>query len=328
MVRSYLRAKHDIVWIMDSNIAVECDSLLHAATHFLDSRVGLVHHAPEGVNAGQLGAMLEQLFLNTAHTKIYVVFNYIAVDSCVVGKSTLISKPALDKAGGLGAFGKYMAEDNMIGIAIWRMGLRHIMSCKTARQPLIKLSVKDYIMRRMRWTRIRAYSMPGVTLVEPFSESIVAGLTGAFGFSRLFGLPFWPFFWLHMLMWLVSDVVIAIYLSQQSIPDVGFFMLSWLMRELSAFPIYLYAILGSNVVTWRGRAYRLQFGGTVEPLPGKLILSKQSPTHSIRRWPSCFAMDLVMNTGRRILEFLSIPAIQAVISPTADMKPRVKSAVV
>lgn len=63
---------------------MEPDTLLHAAPYFLDKSVGVVHHAPEGVGARSFGGKLEQMFLNTAHTKIYLVFNYLNVASWYV----------------------------------------------------------------------------------------------------------------------------------------------------------------------------------------------------------------------------------------------------
>lgn len=72
------------------------------------------------------------------------------------------------------------------------------------------ISVWDYLARRSRWTRIRAYSMPGVTLVEPFTESIFIGLCGAYAMHGLFALPFWHVFLIHMWIWLTIDLALVV----------------------------------------------------------------------------------------------------------------------
>lgn len=118
LVRGWREAKHDIVWICDSNVRAHRDSLVMATNVMRDHSVGLVHHTPEGEGGATVGAWLEQHFLNTAHAKIYLVINWIGTDSCVMGKSILVRKSQLDRVGGIAAFGKYMAEDNMIGLAV------------------------------------------------------------------------------------------------------------------------------------------------------------------------------------------------------------------
>lgn len=166
LIPGYQQAKFDILWICDSNISSDPNSLLLNAACFRDPKVGLVHHAPEGVEARSLGAKLEQMFLNTAHAKIYLVINAIAYDSCVIGKSLIFRKSQLDKCGGLEYFGRYIAEDNMIGIALMKLGLNHVLSPFTARQPLERAPIKSFLTRRVRWARIRAHILPFITLVE------------------------------------------------------------------------------------------------------------------------------------------------------------------
>ena len=266
LVRSYRKANHDIVWICDSNILPDKDMLTWAIDGLLQPGIGLVHHTPQGAWPQTLGAELEQFFLNTAHAKIYLVINWTELDSCVMGKSTLFRKSDLDRVGGLESFGKYMAEDNMIGIALMKLGYKHFLGRKTAVQPLKDLSIKDYIMRRSRWTRIRAYSMPIVTLVEPFTESIMCGLVGAYAASNLLSIDSFIFFFTHMFYWFLVDYLLVAGLTQERNVNPFSFLRVWFFREVSSIPIYLYAIFGSNRVVWRGRAYQLKLGGTVEEL--------------------------------------------------------------
>lgn len=311
LIRSYRMAKYDVIWIIDSNIFVHPDTLTHAAVHIKDPKVGLVHHTPRGTSAQSLGAQLESHFLNTAHAKIYIVFNWLAVESCVMGKSNLIRKTHLDQVGGLESFGKYLAEDNMIGTAIMTLGLKHVMSSYTADQPLMNLSIQDYIVRRTRWTRLRAYSLPGVTLVEPFSESILCGIVGAFTLAKLLGISSLYFFFYHMILWHTIDCIMTYNLSRTAILNLPLFFLTWIVREVSAFPIYLLAIFGSNRVFWRGRKYRLKLGGTVVQIrkpaaspPRKPRLLRSVKKHfSSSDIPSFFVLDLIIYAFTSIWPF-------------------------
>lgn len=270
----YQQAKHDLVWICDSNIHLDPDTLQHASKHMLDPTVGLVHHLPEGVCPKSLGAGLEEMFLNGAHAKVYIVINWLAVDSCVVGKSTMFRKSDLDTVGGLGAFGIYLAEDNMIAQAIMQQGLKHVLSTKTAKQPLVNTSLMEYYMRRSRWGRIRTFSMPLITLVEPYTEALVCGLVGVFAMSRLFySLNLYIFYASHIIAWIVSDILLYRGVSQHWIQNIGEYLEKWILRELSALPIYLYALWGGRTVEWRGLTYSLNFGGTVDLVSGNGRLS-------------------------------------------------------
>ena len=254
---------------------MESEALAVAAKHFEDPAVGLVHHTPEGREAHSLGAKLEQMFLNTAHAKIYVVINSIGKASCVIGKSTLFRKRYMEECGGLGSFACYMAEDNLIGIALMEKGYQHRLSVRTAIQPLTKSTVYEYLMRRIRWTRIRAYTMPVVTMIEPFTESIVSGLLGAWTLQKLFGVFFWNTFLCHLVFWFLCDVGLSAGLQQQLPEEFGNFFVVWVLRELSAVPIYLFSLV-DNKVNWRDRHYRLKLGGYVELISSDSLEIKRS----------------------------------------------------
>ncbi|RUS23313.1 LOW QUALITY PROTEIN: hypothetical protein BC937DRAFT_88276 [Endogone sp. FLAS-F59071] len=185
LIQSYETAKHDILWICDSNVYVDRDTLGRSVDKLCQPGVGVVHHLPLAILPESYGAEVEQVFLNTNHAKMYLAINFVAVASCVMGKSNLYRRSVLNRAGGLAAFGKYMAEDNLIAEAIWKQGLRHEMTCDTACQSLGAMSPEDYWLRRSRWVRVRKYIVTAATIVEPFTESIVCGLIGSYGFSRL-----------------------------------------------------------------------------------------------------------------------------------------------
>ncbi|KAJ3039178.1 hypothetical protein HDU99_010257, partial [Rhizoclosmatium hyalinum] len=124
MVKSYDASKYEIVWIVDSNVAVTPHTLTRAIYHLLQPNVGLIHHLPIGVLPESLGASVEQVYLNTSHVKMYTIISMLI--SCVIGKSNMFRKSELDSVGGLAHFAKFMSEDNLIGRTIWNKGRRHV----------------------------------------------------------------------------------------------------------------------------------------------------------------------------------------------------------
>lgn len=152
--------------------------------------------------------------------------NYLAVDSCVMGKSNLYSRTSIaslttpsptlsllpSPPTGLAGFSPFLAEDNMLGLALWhQLGLKHSMTPDVALDFLGRLSFADYIRRRVRWIRVRKRMTPiAATIMEPFTESILCGVYGAWAIQRLFGsggmregMVMWA---VHMAVWVMLDL--------------------------------------------------------------------------------------------------------------------------
>lgn len=245
-------------------------------------RIGLVHHIPLAFTTkDQLGARVEEAFLNTNHAKMYLAINRVAIESCVVGKSNMYRRSDVDRLTGnlrpstpsftheqrgLAAFARFLAEDNMIASALWHeLGLRHDLSCDVARNAIGDMDFSTYVWRRVRWIRVRKHMVISATLLEPFTESVVAGLIGAWSIRSLTGLPSWVFFPIHIALWLLVDLDVFAKLSGDTIPPSRrwSFIRAWACRELLALPVWTLGVFG-NEVTWRGRRYRVLRNGETE----------------------------------------------------------------
>ncbi|ORY25246.1 glycosyltransferase like family 2-domain-containing protein [Naematelia encephala] len=244
--------------------------------------VGLVHHVPYAVVYQRTwGSLIEQAFLNTTHAKMYLAINATAVDSCVMGKSNLYSRaniaslttpsPTLrsrpNPPSGLAGFSPFLAEDNMIALGLWHeLGLKHAMTSDVALDFLGALSVRDYINRRVRWIRVRKKMTPiFAVLIEPFTESILCGIYGAWAIDRIFIANRVAIFFVHMVIWLLLDLSVRRSLGA-NVKGIGppsstpLFVVAWLAREVLTLPIWLYGIISSDV-TWRGKRYRILNSG-------------------------------------------------------------------
>ncbi|ORX99571.1 hypothetical protein K493DRAFT_279503 [Basidiobolus meristosporus CBS 931.73] len=264
LIRAYNSAKYDIVWILDSNVFTHSGCLGRSVDKLSQRNVELVHHAPFGVNPRSFGSELESMFLNTAHAKMYNAINFAAVDSCVVGKSNMFRRSVLARVGGLSAFKKYLAEDNEIAQAIWDLGYKHEMTQDLAYQSLGSMRTIDFFKRRARWIRLRKYMVVTATLVEPFTESIVCGILASYGFSLLLRIHPTSFFTLHMAFWFLIDLSNYQTLMKSPVKDIRTFIITWSLREIAAFPLWVYAMSGSEV-EWRGLAYTILPNRTVTP---------------------------------------------------------------
>jgi ceramide glucosyltransferase len=261
MIPGYDAAKYDIVWICDSNAIVGNGTLKGMVECFDNKDVGLIHQVPRGMNAQNFSADLERIYYGTTHARMYIVANYLGI-TCTVGKSMLFRKSVLEKAGGLKALGKYLAEDYFIGVAIKKLGLKHIMYEEPVTQPLGECTFVDYALRRIRWTRLRKNMVPIATLLEPLSESISCGLIASYGVYKLWSIHPLNFLVFYLCSWFLCDLALIQSISCEPINDVKNFAIAWCVRELSYLPLYFYALCG-NTVGWRGNCFVLRPGGFV-----------------------------------------------------------------
>ncbi|KAF2232837.1 glycosyltransferase family 21 protein [Viridothelium virens] len=250
------------------------------------------------------GGRLEELFMASSHAKFYTAINTVLIAPCIVGKSTMFRRSHLDfltSSGsdlppGLDYFSVNICEDHLIGDLLWKRQVREELQGEIwgkhalvfgdlAVQPMTKMSVVDYIGRRIRWLRVRKFTVTLATLVEPGTESLLCSLCGAYTFTTIpwlhktFGLSSsWSTFWLF---WVISVTTWAafdrtLYLKLHSGSSLGVdqstptfartldgkvrrpfrsWLLAWLGREFLAFPIWFTAFFGGVTVNWRGSRF-------------------------------------------------------------------------
>ncbi|OMJ21287.1 Ceramide glucosyltransferase, partial [Smittium culicis] len=272
MIAGFNNAKYDLVWVCDSNVITQPDFLSLAVSQFNanPSKIGAVHQMIWSTQFNSFGGLLESVFLNTTHARMYLALNNINVASCLMGKSNVYSISEIKKLGGIDSVANYIAEDNVIGQKFWNAGKRHRLTPRLATTSVNNLSLSDYCSRRIRWIRTRKFNVLSATLFEPFTECLLNGLFASFSLSYLFH-PFNPyaFFFAHVFVWFALDLIFYSRQSHQIPPNYlkdsfSFpqFLFGWLLRESLALPIWLVAIFGNSVV-WRGCTYLLNSDGTI-----------------------------------------------------------------
>ncbi|KAG0329088.1 hypothetical protein BGZ99_003472 [Dissophora globulifera] len=314
MIQSYETAKYDIVWVCDSNVYVDPGCMGRSVDKMMKPGVGLVHHLPVGVRPQTLGSQLELMFLDTVHAKMYLFINWTGLASCVIGKSNLYRRSDLDKVGGLAAFGKFMAEDNLVATAIFNMGYKHEMTSDLAYQSLGSMTPSDYFLRRARWTRIRKYTVTAATVVEPFIEMTGCGLVASYGFNLLWNIHALNFLAFHVVIWFLVDLTMYQALSGEKVENLRGFLMAWSLRELAALPLFTYAVVGSTV-DWRDQSFLLLRDGTVRAIPK---VATEADTVPLSPTTAAFwANNMVpQSTRASIRKFFRHPAVISLIRST------------
>lgn len=262
------------------------------------------------------GGRLEELFLSSSHAKFYTAINTVSIAPCIVGKSNMFRRSHLNyltssapKASenlpsftpaigeGIDFFSYNICEDHLIGDLLWRstipsepnFGNHALLLSDLAIQPIANMSLSAYIARRVRWLRVRKFTVTLATLVEPGTESFLCSAYGAFAVTSLnwfrhhAGIPHtWTAFttlWLLSIStWALVDWTVYILLhsgrtieiennNNNYVPPFARplktlsrrpfleWLAAWLGREALALPIWIWAFWGGVTVVWRDRKF-------------------------------------------------------------------------
>lgn len=319
----------------DRNLLEEQQALLDTSPNSSaagKAEIALSSGRPEDGIASMLGTgggRLEELFLSSSHAKMYTAINTVLIAPCIVGKSNMFRRSHLDylttsapgdpnpRHPGIDFFSDNICEDHLIGDLLWRRNVReeedgehlgkHAMVFgDLAIQPVANMSVRAYIARRVRWLRVRKFTVLLATLVEPGTESFVCSIYGAWGVTTSLapyleqrGVAFasalatWSSFFacfaLSMAFWILVDWTLYLKLHSakavevdEDTPDFAGpthrsssqctrrpfwqWFTAWLGRELLALPIWILAVYGGVTVVWRDRRFKVGFDAKVREI--------------------------------------------------------------
>jgi ceramide glucosyltransferase len=187
------------------------------------------------------GGRLDEAFFASAHAKFYNAINTVAVAPCIIGKSTMFRRSQLNyitssnpnRAAGIDFFSDNICEDHLIGDALWKQpqafetpghlpqdpvswGKHAMLFGDFCFQPISHTPILSYMHRRIRWLRVRKFTVTLATFVEPGTESILCGLYGAYAITTLpvfhrfidtTWLSFLVIWLIHMTLWCIVDYI-------------------------------------------------------------------------------------------------------------------------
>ncbi|KAH8880594.1 glycosyltransferase family 21 protein [Thozetella sp. PMI_491] len=331
MSRAYREAKGEVIWIIDCNVWVSkgvagrmVDKLYgfqpggrrvkpYKFVHQLPLVVDTDATAPTGPTSGNEGGRLDEMFMATTHAKFYSAINTVGIAPCIVGKSNMFRREHLDRMTdpsqnpiltaadasrrrGIDFFSSYICEDHLIGDLLWRSrvpGHRNhgLVAGDLAIQPISDMSTGEYIARRVRWLRVRKYTVLLATLVEPGVESLLCSLYLSFGLTTLSWfhdtlgvsqtwssmaliwvsavttwmlVDRWVFNKIHACQSVEADVDMPAFARGTERPGgpmtrpFGQWLYSWIGREVLALPIWTTAVLMGTTVNWRGKRFKVR----------------------------------------------------------------------
>jgi len=252
------RARHDVVLVSDSNVALPTDYLGDLVAHHASPDVGLVTSIFRGAPGRGFGARVEALQIDA------FVAGGISIASstgriCVVGKSMLFTRRDLGRIGGLRFLGRFLAEDQVCGEEMAKKGLRVVVARRVIENRLGDLSVGDAVARHLRWARIRRAMNPAAYA----SEILLCPVALAAAGSLALGTP-------TSVALLAVAASLKLALDVAATTSLGGRIDAWLplvslARDVGGAALWPIAWFG-RTVTWRGNTLRIGARTLLDPV--------------------------------------------------------------
>jgi len=171
VLKGWRAARHDWIVIADSNVLMPLDYIDRLFASWR-ADTGLVASPPIGCRPQGVWAELECAFLNTYQAR----WQYLA-DSLgfgfAQGKTMLWRRPDLERAGGIPALAREVAEDAASTKVVRGAGLKVRLVDRPFPQPLGYRSAADVWRRQLRWARLRRASFLSYFLPEALSGGVL-----------------------------------------------------------------------------------------------------------------------------------------------------------
>lgn len=176
-------ARHGLLLISDSNVRVDPGYVRDMVAHLGQPGVGLVSSLIRARGASGIGGALESLQLDVFVMGGVATWSGAFGRPCVVGKSMLLRRADLEAIGGWRFLGQYLAEDQVCGEEIRRLGRRVVVSGRPVDNVLGRVDLAGFARRHVRWARLRSRIAPGgyaaELLLNPVALGIAALVAGA-----------------------------------------------------------------------------------------------------------------------------------------------------
>ncbi|PAA81268.1 hypothetical protein BOX15_Mlig000241g1 [Macrostomum lignano] len=267
MMQGFECAKYDLLLISDSGVRMLPQALADMV-RCMGRDVGMVHQMPFTEQRPGFHNVVQSAYFGGTHAKVYITANLVGIN-CTTGMSCLFRKSILDPLpGGLAYFGRYLAEDFFLSQYVRSRGFRVVLSHYPALQDG-STSVGNLRRRLIRWIKLRSAMIPHVVLLEPFSDCLLSGLMAAWALAFLWpsGVNVYAYFLIHCLAWLLCDYLLMLNCMESPAPFSRLaFVCAWLLCACMS-PLNVLCAQCQRGVEWRGRRFRLEWGGVTRELP-------------------------------------------------------------
>jgi ceramide glucosyltransferase len=251
VVKGWRAASHDWIVIADSNVLMPRDYIQRLFASWR-ADTGLVASPPIGSHPRGFWAEVECAFLNTYQARWqYIVDGFGR--GFAQGKTMLWRRADLERAGGIEALGREVAEDAAATKIVRDVGLKVRLVDRPLAQPLGRRSASEVWNRQLRWARLRRASFFMYFLPEILSGGVLPMICAAI-LAHAFGWPVILFTPAFALLWYGSEMALAAASGWHVSPLHPFY---GLIRDLMLPALFVAALRGNDFI-WRGNAMQVE----------------------------------------------------------------------
>jgi ceramide glucosyltransferase len=249
------RIRHEVVIIADADIGVTRDYLRRTVAALLEPNVGAVTCLYRGVARGGLWAELARMGIDYHFLPSVVVGLALGLARPCFGSTVALRRETLAAIGGFGAFADRLADDYAIGAAVRAAGMRVAIPSMVLAHSCSERTAAELLCHELRWARtvraVNPFGYAGLVVAHPLPFAILASALAVGG----------PIGWALIAMTIGCRLVLQLKVDHTLRVRSHRW---WLgpVRDLLAFGVYVASFL-VNVVSWRGRRYRVRSDGTL-----------------------------------------------------------------
>ncbi len=239
-------ARHDFVLFSDDNVLLDRHHLARLLAQW-GGDVGLVSAAAIGTAPANLWGELDLSLMNSQFARLHLAGDFLGQGGAM-GKSILLRRTDLERAGGLSATGRDCCEDATLTRNLAACGLRAVLGDRPVRQPVGRRRFSEVWRRHRRWLSCRRKYIPATFACEALLSAPVACVAGAVACAGVGCAPLIGAL-VTAALWCAIDCLFILANRWHFGPLTP---LAWLVRELIFLPIWASALF-ARTVEWHGR---------------------------------------------------------------------------
>jgi ceramide glucosyltransferase len=254
-------AKHDILFVVDSDIRVGKDYLRCVIQPLQDPQVSVIT-CPYRAIADDWVTRLQAIGSATDFHAGVLVSNLTEGIKYAFGSTIVIRKQVLNSIGSFHAIADYLADDFQLGYLPSQAGHKVVLSNYVVDHVLATSTISDAFNQQIRWAKCIRVSRPWGYIGLVFTYGIITSIL------LLISTHASIISWMELSLTLATRLVMAWVVGVYSLKDASSKKYLWLVpiRDLLSFMIWCLGFIGDRI-TWRGQKLRLISGGKLVVLP-------------------------------------------------------------
>jgi ceramide glucosyltransferase len=254
-------AKHDILVITDSDVAVTPDYLKAIIPPLANPKIGLVTCPYRGGAMSPFASMIESLLINTGFASMIIVASQVEKTTYAFGATIAVKRQVLEKIGGFATLADYLADDYYLGNLVSRAGYEiRLVPYVVETHPGVA-GIRDLLHHQLRWARTQRLCRPS----GYFGTLVTYGTMWAILSVVLF--PSSPAIWQLALATVGVRLYTTSLISDLFLDATVTRRFLWLvpLTDLLSFVIWCLSLRG-NTVRWGEYKFRVHRTGKMEQM--------------------------------------------------------------